>query len=101
MIMVIPSAEHLWELKQKIYDIPYKNEVKPYELEGFGLLEKRRVTYRIHLDGQSDIQQLFTMTPYYYRTGAEQRKRLEALDELDTTVDFELLVYHKTAISEQ
>lgn len=93
MIMAIPSEDHLWEMKCAIYDIPYKNQVKPYELDGFKLVEKKRISYRILLDSQEDIQSLFSMTPYYYRTAASQKERLSALDKLETTVDFELLAY--------
>lgn len=93
MIMAIPSTDHLWELKQKIYDIPYKNEVKPYELEGFSFVGKESIRYVMELASQEDIQQLFSMTPYYYRTGQEQQKRLETLNSLNVTADFELLIY--------
>lgn len=93
LIMAIPSENHLWEMKQAIYDIPYKNQVKPYELEGFRLAEKKRITYRIALESQEDIQSLFAMTPYYYRTAVNQKERLGRLDRLETTVDFELLAY--------
>lgn len=93
MIMAIPSEEHLWEMKQAIYDIPYKNKVKPYDLEGFRLVENKRITYRIKLRSQEDIQSLFSMTPYFYRTAADQKRRLERFDDLETTVDFELLAY--------
>ncbi|WP_294411427.1 putative RNA methyltransferase [uncultured Ruminococcus sp.] len=95
MIMAIPSADHLWELKKAIYDTPYKNEVKPYELEGFGLIEKKHIKYDMVLDSQEDIDALFSMTPYYYRTGREQQERLAGLGQLTTTADFELLVYRK------
>lgn len=93
MIMVIPSENHLWELKQAIYDTPYKNEVKPYELKGFSLIEKQRISGRIFLDSQEDIQSLFSMTPYYYRTGKKEQERLATLRQLHTQTDFELLVY--------
>lgn len=95
MAMVIPSELHLWELKQKIYDEPYKNEVKPYELEGFVLLESKHIRYEMKLGSQEDIQALFSMTPYYYRTGVHQQERLSALDKLDVTADFELLIYER------
>jgi len=97
MIIAIPSTDHLWELKQKIYDIPYKNEVKPYELEGFELLEKQRITYTMNIGSNEDILRLFSMTPYYYRTDPEQSARLGSIDKLDITADFELLVYKTTA----
>lgn len=95
MIMAIPSENHLWELKQAVYDTPYKDEVRPYELEGFTLVGKRRIRYMISLDSQEDIQSLFSMTPYYYRTGKEQQERLAHLERLQTQADFELLTYRK------
>ena len=93
MIMAIPSAEHLWELKTAIYDTPYKNEVKPYELEGFEFLGSERITNEISLSTQQEIWSLFTMTPYYYKTGAAEQERLRQLTELRVTTDFELLTY--------
>lgn len=93
MLMAIPSAEHLWELKQAIYDTPYKNEVKPYELDGFAFIEAQRITYTMELETQEDIDALFSMTPYYYRTGREQQERLSKMGSLSTKADFELLVY--------
>lgn len=93
MIMAIPSAEHLWELKKAIYDTPYKNEVKPYELDGFELADKKHITYEMQLENQEDINALFSMTPYYYRTGREQQEKLAKIGKLTTKADFELLVY--------
>jgi 23S rRNA (guanine745-N1)-methyltransferase len=82
-------------MKRKIYDIPYKNEVKPYELDGFEFVGKREIKYGIRLSSREDIASLFSMTPYYYRTGREQQERLAGLSELETTVHFELLTYIK------
>ena len=100
MIIAIPSTDHLWELKEKLYDIPYKNEVKPYELEGFELIGKRRLTYKMELRSSEDIMSLFAMTPYYYRTDPARAASLEALEGLDITADFELLTYKLTAIND-
>ena len=95
MIMAIPSENHLWELKQAIYDTPYKNSVKPYELEGFSLEDKVRITYDMQIDDHEDIMSLFSMTPYFYRTGKEQQERLAKICSICTKADFELLIYRK------
>ncbi len=93
MVLVIPAENHLYELKQAVYEQSYKNEVKPYELEGFTLLEKRRVTERITLEDNQDIQNLFMMTPYYYKTSKTDTDKLFTLNTLTTTIDFEILCY--------
>lgn len=97
MIMAIPSENHLWELKSKIYDTPYKNEVKPYELDGFEFLGGKRVTFTMKIPENSDIISLFSMTPYYYKTGKTEQQRLNDLNNLETQADFEILTYKKTA----
>ena len=95
MIMAIPSENHLWELKQAIYETPYKNQVKPYVLDGFTLIDKERITYDKELRSQEDVQSLFSMTPYFYRTSPAQKERLDKLCSICTKADFELLIYRK------
>jgi len=94
-IMVIPSEKHLWGLKKAVYDTPYLNEVKEYSVEGFKLIENKKIAYEIVLENNEDIQNLFSMTPYYYRTGKIQQERLAALDKLQTEIEFEILIYMK------
>lgn len=95
MVMAIPGEEHLWQLKEAIYDTPYKNEVKPYGLEGFEHMDVQHISCSIALDSQEDIQSLFSMTPYYYKTGRKEQERLAALNSLETQVDFQLLTYRR------
>lgn len=95
MIMAIPSENHLWELKSAIYDIPYKNKVDPYDLDGFEFLGVERVRFSMKIAEKSSISDLFSMTPYYYRTGKIEQERLNALETLETQADFEILVYRK------
>lgn len=93
MILVIPGKKHLWGLKKAVYDTPYENEVQDYALAGFEFLGAERINYEIFLESAEDIQNLFTMTPYYYKTGRQEHIRLEALEELQTEVSFEILQY--------
>ena len=94
-LMAIPGENHLWELKEALYDEPYRNEVKDYALEGFTFLEKQTVEGRIFLPCPADIQNLFRMTPYYYKSGVETGARLAALETLETQISFEILAYRK------
>ena len=93
--MVIPDENHLFELKSAIYDTPYKNQLSPFKLEGLELLSEKRISYRISLESQDDIQSLFKMTPYYYRTSPQNRARLDTLSSLETSVEFVILEYGK------
>ena len=83
-------------MKAAIYDTPYENTVKPTELAGFTLVEKRAVTSEFFLNSSEAIRDLVMMTPYFYRTGKLGHERLAALDSLSVTASFYLLIYRKT-----
>lgn len=95
MIRVIPLEEHLLSLKKAVYDRPYKNEVESYILQGFELIQKEEIQKIIHLSCNEDIINLFAMTPYYYKTSAQDQRKLQSFTELDTEIEFKILVYRK------
>ncbi len=92
-VMAIPGRDHLWELKQAVYETPYKNEVRDYPLDGFEFLSAGKVETVLELSSREDILHLFEMTPYYYKTSKQDQMRLEELDRLTVTASFELLIY--------
>lgn len=93
LIKVIPLEKHLWSLKKAVYDIPYENVIENLEIEGFDLIEKHEIKEMIHLSNNHDIISLFAMTPYYYKTGRDDQMKLNAVETLDTEVEFAILVY--------
>ena len=95
MLMVIPGADHLIELKSVIYENPYENTPKDYQLDGFSFKNKWTINQKIKLNNKIDIDNLFKMTPYYYRTKKEDYDKILKLDFLETTIDFEILLYEK------
>ncbi len=94
-VFVFPGEEHLFSLKKRIYDTPYKNRPDSTEIEGFDLLSLDKVDYTLTLDGAEDVKNLFMMTPYAYRTSAEGRERVLSSSTLVTEVSFRVLVYKK------
>lgn len=96
LFLVIPGTRHLMGLKQALYADPYENEVKDYALEGFTLQKKIPVDFTLTLSSAADIQNLFMMTPYYYKTSAEDAARLFARTTLSTPASFEILHYTRS-----
>lgn len=94
-LYVVPAAHHLWELKEVLYDAPYLNEEKETPYEGFSYEKIVPVSYTVHLPNQEDIQALFQMTPYAWKTPGSGKARLAALTELDCQVDFRIHVFKK------
>ena len=94
-LYVVPSAMHLWEMKQVLYDHPYPNEVKETPYEGFRYVAIRHVEDTIHLDSAADIQALFGMTPYCWKTPKGGVEKLCKLDALDCRIAFDIHVFQR------
>ncbi|MCM1544227.1 MAG: methyltransferase domain-containing protein [Ruminococcus sp.] len=95
LISVIPGENHLFELKQAIYETPYKNDEKAPETADLKLTRKIKVSEKITLCSNNDLQSLFQMTPYYYRTSPHDKAKLDKFDTFETTVEFVLCIYRK------
>lgn len=95
MILGIPDKNHLFEIKELLYEKPYKNEVKSFELPDFEFLYSRDVSFKINLEEKEDIINLFMMTPYYYRTPKSNIEKLKSVDMLTASAEFKLLIYRK------
>lgn len=90
LVLAVPGKDHLWGLKQAVYDKPYQNEEKEFSQEGFTLISREKVEDTITIRRPEDILALFHMTPYCWKTGKEGVARVEVMQELCTKVDFEL-----------
>ena len=94
-IYVVPGEMHLWEMKQVLYDHPYVNEVKETPYEGFRYVSIRHITDVIHLEDPADIQALFGMTPYCWKTPKAGVEKLCKLTQLDCRIAFDIHVFEK------
>lgn len=91
----VPSARHLWEMKEVLYREPYENPSKREDYPGFVWRGVREIRYTADLDAGADIMALFGMTPYAWKTPKEGIRRLEALDRLTCQIGFDLHLYQR------
>ncbi len=91
-----PLERHLMGLKASVYEKPYSNDVDRSVPDSFVLLNREEIKYRIFLENNDDVLNLFKMTPYFYKTGRRDQEKLLMLDSLDTEVEFGLDIYKKT-----
>ena len=94
MIYVVPGAEHLYQMKAVLYAEPYKNPVQEVAYEGFRSIGEREARGTITVPA-SQLEALFAMTPYYWKTPRDGAARLAALPELTTEIAFRFLVFEK------
>lgn len=94
-IRVLPDADHLLEIKEVLYENVIYNVMKEKDLKGFKLIDEIHIKDDITLKNKDEIYNLFTMTPYYYKSSKESMNKLLSKDSLNTRVSFVLLVYQK------
>ena len=94
LVYAVPGPRHLFGLKQVLYDTPYENPCRPVEYPGFVREAERAVQGTIRLEGGA-IQDLFAMTPYYWKTPKEGAERLAKLEVLQTEIEFRFVIYRK------
>ncbi len=86
-ILVVVSAgrEHLYEMREIIYDTVHLSESLPSLPAGFREISRAELKYKINIATEEHIRSLFMMTPFYYRTPERGRALLYERDELTVT----------------
>lgn len=95
LLKAVPLEQHLFELKAAVYDKPYENPPAVYAPEGFEVLGRRDVCYALRMDNNEDIKSLFMMTPYYYKTGRDDQRKLDHLSSLETKIEFGVFILRR------
>lgn len=92
-VCVTPGPKHLFELKEQLYETPYLNKTDEIEWS-----LKKEAEYSIsnsfHATNE-DLEHLFQMTPYAYKTGRRGIEILHKITSLDLTAEFVIRIYRK------
>ena len=94
LLLAGAGADHLYSLKRVLYDQPYRNEERADVPQNMTLLTQTELSFVVDVPGKP-LQDLFAMTPYYYRTPKEGVERLCATQQLPLDVDVTFSVYQK------
>ncbi len=97
LLYVVPAPDHLWELKEVLYETPYPNPEEDILYPGFSTLGEVKVESAITITDHEDLMALFRMTPYCWKTPREGVARLEGLDQLTVRASFRVLAFQKDA----
>jgi 23S rRNA (guanine745-N1)-methyltransferase len=95
LIVVGAGERHLLGLKRAIYDEIYENAGRADLPVNMQLCERITVRDEIEVEGSEQIANLFSMTPYYWRTSQEDKQKLEGMERLRTEIEFDFCVYRK------
>ena len=92
-IFVTPGPKHLFEMKEVLYEHPYENEVSEPDT-GMTLIQREQIEQKFTCK-QEELEALFAMTPYAWRTSKEDQARLKEKEQLEITAQFIIHVYRK------
>lgn len=95
LLRVFPLEEHLMGLKEQIYETVYPNRPQEPEIKGLEKLTTHYLRESLTLRSPEDIAALFAMTPYYYKTSAQDQEKLAQVQSLTTPIAFGISVYKK------
>ncbi|MBR5251317.1 MAG: methyltransferase domain-containing protein [Oscillospiraceae bacterium] len=94
-LYVVPAPKHLWQLKEALYEKPYENPLKEEQYDGFELVETVTAEKEMFVENNEDINNLFKMTPYVYRSPKQAQEVLLKAEKLTVNAHFIVYVYRK------
>ncbi|MBO7310005.1 MAG: methyltransferase domain-containing protein [Clostridia bacterium] len=100
LVVAWAGEEHLMGLKSVIYDNTHINTARADLPQSMEKIFEKRVKYQIELTSNDQILNLFSMTPYYWRTSSEDREKLSGLNSLTTQIDIIISVYKNHTFEE-
>lgn len=94
-----PGPTHLRGLKGVLYPEPEEFAIRDHldAAVAFVPEERHRVQDEILVEGRDGVLGLLQMTPYYWAVPPKVRERALQLPSLQTSIDFDVVVYRKRA----
>ncbi len=93
LAVVSAGRDHLIEMRQQIYREVRLSDSVPPTPEGFRLKKRLPLTWTVSLSGRDEMESLFVMTPFYYKTTPEGKARLLSLGALSVTASVYYSIY--------
>ena len=95
LIKAGPGRQHLLEMKQVLYEKVYENDDAIIAYDGFEHVERIVKTQQSELTSNPEIQSLFQMTPYYWKSPKQTADVLKAMELLTVQTQFCFDVYKR------
>jgi len=96
-LFVTPGKDHLMELKELLYDVPYENVTEDLNTD-LTLEKTETIRNTFTVTDNETLMNLFSMTPYAHRTPKEGIEKLKETNSLTITAEFIIRLYRKSAI---
>ncbi|MFT6270550.1 MAG: 23S rRNA (guanine745-N1)-methyltransferase [Alphaproteobacteria bacterium] len=97
-ISVNPASDHLYELKNMVYDSPEKHVPENATVQGFTLVSQQTLKFEVSLPTAIQRQNLLMMTPFYWTISQEKKQKLLA-ELVSTNAHFDIKVFCKASMT--
>lgn len=98
VVMVNPGGKHLFELKEKVYENPQPHQDGDTSLPGFEIAGQHQLSFSVALSNPELRLALLQMTPFYWKTNAQQRSLIQR-ELTQVTADFTITVWQLSKLS--
>lgn len=96
LLTVTPGENHLWELKQMIYQTPKGHNVDKQNLDSFELISEQNLQYEMTFLSGTEALNLLAMTPFAFKSSQQLINTLAQSTNLKCQADFLIRLYKKS-----
>ena len=101
LIVASSGERHLFEMREVLYEEPREASGSVRCPEGFALEDEEMLSYRVTVDGNDAVRDLFFMTPFCYKTSIKDMEKLSSVNSLEVTVAVKLSVFGRISAAER
>jgi len=94
IISVTPGKSHLSGLKSIIYEDPQTHEKESCPAS-YSALDSKELNARMKLNNETDIKNLFMMTPFYWNASQKAKDKINNLHNLESDIAFDINIWGK------
>jgi 23S rRNA (guanine745-N1)-methyltransferase len=94
VISITPGESHLNGLKSFIYEHP-ENHEKEACPKSYTALDNHEITEKMQLNNETDIKNVFIMTPFYWNASQKNKDKINDLHFLESDIAFDINVWGK------
>lgn len=95
LLTVTPAEQHLFELKELIYQQANKHDISKTVITDLTLVEEQKLTYTMNFEHSDDVLNLLAMTPFAFKASKALIEKIKTMNTFSCQADFILRLYKK------
>lgn len=96
LLTVTPAENHLFELKELIYQQANKHDITKTPIDKLTLVEEQKLTYTMNFEHSDDVLNLLAMTPFAFKASKALIEDIKKMSNFSCQADFILRLYKNT-----